>query len=149
MDLRLIIILVLCQSCFSPMIDEQVFSVEEEIIPYYNQFIQDGKSFGVDYSGANVIISFTEHEDNAYGKASFRDDQIARITIDKSLFESISRRNDTTRIKYIMYHEFGHAFMRLRHVDDCNSIMYADHGCSWRGFEQNQKPMIRQLFLSR
>lgn len=141
------LLIALC-SCTSSFIDEPIYSVPEEIEPYYNSFIADGKSYGLDYSYTNVVISFTEHENNEYGLACFRDDQIARITIDRSLFNSIKRKDDTTRIKYILYHEFGHAFLRKRHVEDCNSIMYAFHGCSWESFKLNQPQMIEELFTN-
>lgn len=142
------LLIILC-SCTSSFIDESIYSVPPEIEPYYNNFISDGKIYGFDYSHTNVIISFVEHENNEYGLASLRNDNIARITIDKSLFNSINRRNDTTRLKYILYHEFGHAFLRYRHIDDCNSIMYAFQGCALDGFRSNETQMIKQLFTSR
>lgn len=145
---KIIFLLSLC-SCTSSFIDEPIYSVPDEIQPYYDSFIRDGKKHGIDFSHTNVVISFTEHPGDEYGLACIRDDHISRITIDKSLFQSINSRGDTTRLKYILYHEFGHSFLRRLHVDNCNSIMYAFHGCSWKSFQFNETEMIEELFTNR
>lgn len=148
MSRQVFVLGLLFYSCVSPLIDEQIYSVPPELEYYYDSFIQDGKKHGFDYSSTDVVIQFVEFEGGLAGKHADRYDDIRHIQIDYDIYKL--NENDTSVVKWLLYHEFGHALLRLDHKESCNSIMHPYFMfCSTQNFKENEEDMIDQLFLSR
>lgn len=139
---RLLIIALVLSSC--SFIDEPIYSIDQEIEPYYNQFIEEGKKRGQDYSGADVIIYFA-NLNNLFGLHVTRDfDNVIEIAIDRKSWQDNSDRVNTVTV----FHELGHALLYREHNNECTSIMASETPCKYTKFQQNRTEMLNELFNS-
>lgn len=127
------------------MTDEQIYSVDPRLEHYLCQFIDDGQKYGYDFSKSNIVLLISNSHPYSHGRAHLRSDNIAHVTIDSGLYYR-EMRLDSVHLKYIIYHELGHAFLRKKHDDKCSSLMYAFQGCSLDRFRIEQQEMIEELF---
>lgn len=130
------------------MIDDQIYSVDERLEPYLQSFIIDAQEYGHDFTGSHVILRISNLHPYSHGRTYMRRDGIAHVTLDSALYQ-LEMRLDTVHLKYVVYHELGHAFLRKGHVDNCSNVMNAIQECSLHEFRVRQEDMIKQLFTSR
>lgn len=147
MKMQLLLFTILC-SCISPFSDEQIYSVPSELDFYYQSFLSDAKKHGIDYTGSDIVIQFVDFEGGLSGLHVDRSDYIKHVKIDRTVYNS--NKADTAILKWLIYHELGHALLNRNHVDDCNSVMHPFFMmCSTQKFRSNQDKMIHELFANR
>lgn len=146
--MRTLLLTILFLGCISPFSDERVYSIPDELVYYYDLFVQDAQTYGIDYSNADVVVKFVDFNGTYAGKYYPRNDHIKQVHIDRDIYES--HKNDTSVIKWLMYHELGHAFLDRNHSWDCNTIMYPYFMlCSNTQFRIKSDQMIEELFINR
>lgn len=127
----------------SSFIDEQVYSVEPELQPYYDMFLTEALNRGYDYYGADVIIKFGDFEDRM-GASHQRNDGVKRIEISKPWWDKYKKHPNVYEATFM--HEMGHAFLYRDHVSDCNSLMSTGVNCKYENYKHNKAEMLNELF---
>ena len=146
MKMQILLLTMFC-GCISPFSDERVYSVPDELVYYYNSFVDDAKKYGIDYSNSDIVIQFVDFDGGLAGKHADRYDHIKHVQIDRDIYNL--NKQDTFVIKWLLYHEFGHAFLNRDHVDTCYSIMHPYlMFCSTYNFRFHEREMIEELFTN-
>jgi hypothetical protein len=133
------IILLLITSC--SFIDETIYSIDPEIDPYYQRFLQEGINRGQDYSNHHTIIYFYGL-DVAGRTIKKRSDGVIEIVIDKHTWDI----NPDIIREVILFHELGHGVLNRDHSDDVNSLMSTNNGDIYRYYKENKKIVLDELF---
>lgn len=138
MKLHLIIILITLSSCLSPLIDEDISSIDPELQLFYQSFIQAGKLRGEDYSNNQIIIYFDDNMPvNLAGQDVSRMDYVIEIRINNIY------RNDSI-LKLILFHELGHGLLKRPHINSY-SIMN-DVELPYLDLSNNEQILLDELF---
>lgn len=132
-------------TCTSSFTDDQIVAVHPSFYGHYESFISDANRYGLDFSGDNIVVSFRDHPESA-ARVNLRDDNIHHITFDRTYYAEHGQ--DTAAMKAILYHELGHVFLNLDHVESCISIMNPTTTCMIWQFRRREKQMINRLFQS-
>ena len=148
MTKQIIIVIFTFTSCISSFLEDPVQSIPAELAFYYDSFIEDGKKHGFDYSSESIVIQIVDFEGGLSGLHVDRADNISQIQIDIDVYET--NKQDTLILKWLIYHELGHAILNKNHKNDCESIMHPYFMmCSTQNFNERHDSMIKQLFLDR
>ena len=140
-----ILLVFLLTSCLSPFVDEDIHSVDHRLEYYYNSFVQDGLKRGVNIENQSVVLRIIDLEGERMGIHMGRYDNIAHVAIDVESYNLLN--DDSTILKLLVYHELGHAFLNLDHVDNCSDIMNENILCVVRDFRIKEEQLIDELFL--
>lgn len=131
---------------------EEVLIVNEEMIPYYEIFKEEAAKRGIVFD--NSIEKIEGHLEflpkaSNLGICRTSSNSNSKIIIDKPYWR-ISTNLDR---EFIMFHEFGHCFLKLDHDDsqdnmgDCVSIMASGIGdCKTNYNQYNRDSLITELF---
>lgn len=98
-----------------------------ELVPYFDQFIEDCKAHGIKYDHA-YCLKYIGYMESCTGDNGHTDYTERVIRINACLLE------DTVGLKFVLYHEFGH-WLGLRHgkgimkesYGSCDSVEVADN----------------------
>lgn len=131
-------------SCTSSFIDEEVHSVDSRLSYYYESFLTEAKKRNYNFSEHQIVATISDLPTDLMGISYGRSDNIAHISIDTRAYEQL--KHDTTHLKVLVYHELGHAFLKLDHIRNCSKIMHPRSQCVADRFEDNQQQMIDELF---
>ena len=115
--------------------------IDPELNRFYQEFIQDGKDRGHDFSHVSMLIIFDDID--TWGKGSCKRN---RVRINETFWKN---NNDRPHVqKALMYHELGHALLCRGHEERTkrpqNSIMV--EGGYFIEFKENEKYYIDELF---
>lgn len=132
-----LIIILFSLTCWSCAKNINVFSVDSQLMPYYQSFIADGKARGRDYTTNNLVVrlstmSAQEVQEEIVGYCKIEADQrmispweselkvVPTVTISKEFFLSAS---EEARINLI-YHELGHCVLKRNHDESMTEYGY-------------------------
>ena len=139
-----VLLSLLTYGCASMQAD-YVFSVEKELLPYYDSFIEEGINRGVDLSSVSIIMSIQEINSGAGGHSYSPNYiyKIPKIDMDKAIWE---KSNKYSR-EYMVMHELAHALLQREHINDEHSIMYENINLSQVSYYINHRDkMLDELF---
>lgn len=124
------------------LIDEPIFSINEEILPHYYEFIHQGELRGV-HVGDRDIIYYLSPELNVIGRFIPRNDGVIEIVLNSTIWDN----NENIQLReLIVFHEMGHAFLGKSHNDDCFSIMNESNLCEIKEYEETRLSILNELF---
>ena len=148
MKMQLLLFTMLFYGCISPFSDQRIYSVPDELTYYYDSFVNDAKKHGINYSNADIVIQLVDFDAGLSGLHADRSDYIKQIQIDRDVYNA--NKSDTSTLKWLIYHELGHALLNRDHLQDCNSIMHPYFMmCSTQEFRVQESKMIEELFIGR
>lgn len=150
--MKKIIILFLLSGCYSPVNDTQ-YKIDSQIQSYLNQFYTIASSqYGKNFDHSNLLISVEyglASQLHCNGLTTLRNNGGQRqIELDQEFWNESSQGVR----EILVFHEFGHAFLRRGHTTGI-SIMNPKLGnYGWiivDGKEVDHKVLLDELFLNR
>lgn len=146
---KLLIIALVLISCAEDI--EPHFHIDPEIQPYFDQFMEDAASRGIEItvpkSFEMTLVPWEEIRNTAVCRRRNSTDDWQRIQIR----EEWSGFHEYMKI-YIVYHELGHCFLDRPHTVDSYSIMFYTEldgislGTTNFAKHSNRERMIDELF---
>lgn len=128
--------------------DPATVDVDPELQIYYSSFVAEALERGWEVDVSHVSGAFTELNGDAAGVCSFSPSHANEITIDRSIWNSISGNLK----ELIMYHELGHCVLYRDHREaasngTCLSIMRSGIGGCFDNYNINtREAYLDELF---
>lgn len=143
----ILIIAIISTSC--SFVDEPIFVVDEELMPFYNNFINEGLKRGKDLRGVDLVMTLRDMDKDVFGTTNYRLDRVAQIGINKYYWGEIYKNGlslHKDKDEITVYHELGHALLGRNHKQSCGSIMASEMACKYDLWQYSKKQMWDELF---
>ena len=137
-------LLITCASC--TFVDDYEYRVDSNLKRYVDQFYNDANSHNVHLLKDNLVVTTREgvaDERHVTGYAVM-ENQIMAV-LDQGVVNRLIERQDTISLKYIVYHELGHALLRRQHTPEY-SIMRTPGPWAEFGDIKERPNLINELF---
>ena len=128
--------------------------VEEELVPYFINFEEEGLSRGIvdDLSNEEIKGVIREiHQDRVLGQCSYSQLNPGTVTIDKTTWQQASDRLK----EFVVFHELGHCYLKRDHKEAafsnglCVSIMRSGTGNCWDNYNSGTRSYyLDELFTN-
>jgi hypothetical protein len=126
----------------------QIF--EKDIVPndfskYLDTYIIEASNRGVDYNPNNLKIEIKFEKDLYVGatKAAGSAQRIGNKKLVIKIDTNWWNENDINNREVLMFHEFGHGFLDLRHNEN---IIMKTNKSKYETFKENRKEVIDDFF---
>ena len=115
-------------------------SIEENVQPYYNQFIKIANECEVNVNESELRIEIEHNKDSKYYAITYH--MLNLIVINDRNFSKLS----SIKQEQVIFHELGHAMLSLHHEDTDLNLMNTSGFIDRKTYVEYYDYFIRKLF---